>query len=57
MSAIVNKEECTGCELCVDSCPVEAISMDGGKASVNADECVDCGDCVDTCPVEAISME
>ncbi len=57
MSAIINKEECTGCELCVDSCPVEAIAMADGKAVVNADECVDCGDCVDACPVEAISME
>ncbi len=57
MSAIVNKEECTGCELCVDSCPVEAIAMADGKAVVNAEECVDCGDCVDSCPVEAITME
>ncbi len=57
MAAIINKEECTGCELCVGTCPVEAITMVDGKASINADECVDCGDCVDACPVEAITME
>ncbi|WP_340817964.1 4Fe-4S binding protein [Methanolobus sp. WCC4] len=57
MPAVVDKDTCTGCELCVDSCPVEAISMNGEKAAVNADECVDCGDCVDVCPVEAIAME
>jgi Fe-S-cluster-containing hydrogenase component 2 len=57
MAAIVNKKECTGCELCVDTCPVEAITMVDGNASVNADECVDCGDCVDACPVEAITLD
>ncbi|MCS3924024.1 4Fe-4S binding protein [Methanosalsum natronophilum] len=58
MVAIVDAEECTGCELCVDVCPVEAISMnDDELAVIDADTCNDCGDCVDECPVEAISME
>ena len=53
----IDKETCTGCESCVDVCPVEAIAMNGGKAVVDADTCVDCGQCVDECPVEAISMD
>jgi ferredoxin len=58
MVAIVNKDLCTGCGQCVDSCPVEAISMnDNDIAVVDPDTCVDCGDCVDICPVDAISME
>lgn len=57
MAAIVNKDTCTGCESCVDTCPVEAISMDGDKAVVSADDCIDCGACVGECPVEAISMD
>ncbi len=56
MPAIVDMEKCTGCEACVDACPVEAIAMDDGKAKIS-DECVDCGQCVDECPVEAIEME
>jgi ferredoxin len=48
---------CTGCETCVDSCPVEAIKMAGGKAEIIEDECIDCGACVSECPVEAIKME
>ena len=55
MAAIVDSEKCTGCETCVESCPVEAIKMDGGKAVVDADTCVDCGQCVDACPTEAIT--
>ncbi|MBO4522852.1 MAG: 4Fe-4S binding protein [Methanomicrobium sp.] len=56
MAAIVNTETCTGCETCVDTCPSEAIKMDGGVAVVNPDECVECEACVDECPSEAIHM-
>ena len=55
MAAVVDKDTCVGCEACVGSCPVEAISMADGKAEVN-DACVDCGACVSSCPVEAISL-
>lgn len=58
MVAVINKDECVGCGVCVDDCPSEAISMDGENiAVVNADECIDCGLCVDSCPTDAISME
>ncbi len=58
MTAIIDKEVCTGCEQCIDSCPVEAITMnDEDIAVVDSDACVDCGDCVDACPVEAITMD
>jgi ferredoxin len=56
MSAKVNPDVCTGCEACVESCPVEAIKMAGEKAEIG-DECIDCGVCVSECPVEAIKME
>ena len=57
MPAVVNPEKCTGCETCVESCPLDAISMKDGLAVVDADTCGDCGACVDVCPVEAIAME
>jgi NAD-dependent dihydropyrimidine dehydrogenase PreA subunit len=57
MAAVVNKDTCTGCESCVDSCPVEAISMKGELAVISADDCIDCGACVGECPVEAITMD
>ena len=34
MPAKVDAEKCTGCESCLDSCPSEAIKMDGDKAIV-----------------------
>jgi len=57
MAAVVDKEKCTGCESCLDSCPLDAISMDGEVAVIDEDTCGDCGSCVDVCPVEAISMD
>ena len=54
---VVNKQECTGCETCVDSCPVEAISMVAGLAEINQDECTECGTCIEECPVEAIEQK
>jgi ferredoxin len=56
MSAIVEKDVCTGCTACVDVCPVEAISMQDEKAVIDAEKCTDCGACIGECPVEAISM-
>ena len=56
MAAIVNKDECVGCEACVSACPNEAISMQDGVAHVDEGACIDCGICVDECPNEAISL-
>lgn len=57
MTAVVDKETCTGCEACVDACPTGAIEMQDGKAVVNEDECTDCGACVDECPTGAIELK
>ncbi|MBU0742890.1 4Fe-4S binding protein [bacterium] len=57
MPALVNADECTGCESCVEACPTEAISMNGDEiAVVDHDMCTDCEACVEECPTEAISM-
>ena len=57
MPAVVDSESCTGCEACVDACPVDAIEMKDDLAVVDAETCSDCGECVDSCPVEAITLE
>ena len=57
MAAKIDLEKCTGCESCVEVCPVEAISMENDKARVDEESCVDCGTCVDECPSEAISLD
>lgn len=57
MAAQVNKDECTGCGICVETCPVEAITLnDNDIAEVDEGACTECGACVDECPSEAISL-
>lgn len=56
MAAKVDESKCVGCESCVSTCPVEAISMKDGLAVVDEGKCIDCGACVAGCPAEAISQ-
>ena len=51
----VDTEKCTGCGICVDICPVEAISLDNGVAVVDEGTCTACGLCVNECPNGAIA--
>jgi len=51
----VNEDMCVGCGVCVDDCPVGAITLkDDQKAIINEDECIRCGRCHDVCPQEAV---
>lgn len=61
MKAIVDKDTCIGCELCVDTCP-EVFEMDGDKAAVTADPVPPavegtCQQAADECPVTAIIID
>ncbi len=62
--AVVNKEQCNGCQICVaERCMFDAIEMvrvPGSKklkAEVNPEKCFGCGVCVLKCKPEALSMK
>jgi Na+-translocating ferredoxin:NAD+ oxidoreductase subunit B len=46
---------CTGCGLCEERCPMDAITV-GETAQVNLDHCIGCGVCVGMCPVDAVRL-
>jgi len=61
MKAKVDPDTCTGCGLCVETCP-EVFEMPGEVATAKADivpkEFEDaCREAAEGCPVEAISIE
>jgi len=51
----INQDLCVGCGICVDECPVEAITQEENqKAVINDDECIRCGKCHEACPHDAV---
>jgi H+/Na+-translocating ferredoxin:NAD+ oxidoreductase subunit B len=54
--AVVDEDECTGCETCMDRCQMDAITMVDDVAQLNLDRCIGCGLCITTCPTEALSL-
>jgi len=54
----VNAELCTGCALCVRSCPVGAISGEKKEVhSIDTTQCSKCGRCYISCPSGAVVKE
>jgi NAD-dependent dihydropyrimidine dehydrogenase PreA subunit len=55
----IDPEICIACEVCLEYCPVSAISMEGDIAVIDQDECVECGICFrsGSCSVDAFIEE
>jgi NAD-dependent dihydropyrimidine dehydrogenase PreA subunit len=57
MAISIDKDSCIGCAACIDSCPLELISLEDDVAVItDEDSCIECGACVDSCAVGAISL-
>ena len=57
MVKIVVDQKCTGCETCVNTCPVMVYEIQDGKAvPVKVEECLDCRACEAQCPEGAIQV-
>ncbi len=56
--SVIDQDECTGCGICVERCPTDAIQLnDEGKAEREESYCFGCGICARFCPEEAISLK
>ena len=52
----VDTDECTGCEICLDRCQMDAIHIVDEKAVINLDRCIGCGLCITTCSTGALQL-
>jgi len=49
---------CTGCALCVPTCPQQCISGKENQAhTIDQETCIRCGVCKDVCPVAAVVLD
>ncbi len=48
----VTGDPCSGCGLCVSTCPDNAVTLDGDKNGISIDyeKCLACGQCIRVCP-------
>jgi len=51
----INEDLCVGCSICVDDCPVGAVTLkENQKAVINDDVCIRCGRCHEVCAQDAV---
>jgi len=53
----INSKACAGCRFCVESCPVEAMTMTANFPEIDYDKCISCLCCQELCPQKAVEMK
>jgi ferredoxin len=55
--SLLDAGDCDACGVCVERCPMDAITQDGDFVNIDPRRCIGCGVCLSTCPRNAISLE
>lgn len=55
--AQIDSELCSGCEICIPRCQLNAIKIVDDIATIDLGRCFGCGNCVTKCPENAIVMK
>jgi ferredoxin len=54
--AVVDPSGCSGCEVCLDACPFDAMRMQDAVPFAESGKCMGCGVCVSACPTGSLSL-
>jgi len=54
--AVIDPDECIGCETCIERCQVGAISEQDGVAVMDRERCIGCGLCATGCPNDVAKL-
>lgn len=54
MAVFIDREKCKGCGLCVDVCPIQAITTVQDEFVIDQSRCNECLLCLEECPNKAI---
>lgn len=52
----IKEELCTLCGRCVESCPRDALVLEGSKVRTYDDRCILCRQCIKSCPTDAVEL-
>ncbi|GAB4315999.1 MAG: 4Fe-4S binding protein [Methanobacteriaceae archaeon] len=55
-SVVYDSDSCQSCGICVNKCPVNALTLEDDKITVDSSKCIVCGECEAICPVSAIKI-
>lgn len=56
--AVIDEPACSGCTLCIQACPVDAILGAARQMhTVIAQECTGCEGCIPVCPMDCITLQ
>jgi uncharacterized protein (DUF362 family)/Pyruvate/2-oxoacid:ferredoxin oxidoreductase delta subunit len=53
----VPPQDCEGCGVCLQNCPVGAISMSAGHAEIDHSRCIHCYCCHELCPEKIVELK
>lgn len=57
LAPTVKRETCKACRVCLNHCPVDAISLSEKKAFIDQRGCIGCGECIAVCPEGAVDAQ
>lgn len=54
---LIDSNSCQRCGVCVNKCPVDAMTLENDQVTVDQEKCIFCGECQTICPTRAVTLK